>query len=184
MILPKFRVREGGNLALGRLATVHQWLVASGIIEGPDGILLVENLRRDGRTDWSPPGGVVEVHDGEDLIDGLTREVAEETGIIVTEWFGPVWTVSVEAPDMGWHLEVEVHRAVAFAGELVIEDPDGIVVDARFVALDECAHHLRHTWAPIHEPFGAWLAERWVGTRPWSYYIEGADRASMTVTRR
>jgi 8-oxo-dGTP diphosphatase len=32
---------------------------------------------------------------------------------------------------MGWHLRVEAHLAVAYEGELRVDDPDGIVVDAR-----------------------------------------------------
>jgi len=163
---------------------MRDWVVASGIIEGPDGILLVQNQRRDGRTDWSPPGGVVEVHEGESVIDGLTREVAEETGITVTEWAGPVWTVEAEAPGMGWRMKVEVHRAVAFEGELVIDDPDGIVIGAAFVDPTECGDRLEPTGRHVHEPLAAWLIERWEGSRAWSYLVEGTDRASMSITRR
>ena len=38
-------------------------------------------VRRNGSSDWTPPGGVIEVADGESVLDGLTREVAEETGL-------------------------------------------------------------------------------------------------------
>ena len=58
-------------------------VVAGGLVEGPDGLLLVQNRRRDGSIDWSPPGGVIEVAEGESVLDGLTREVHEETGITV-----------------------------------------------------------------------------------------------------
>ena len=37
---------------------------------------------------------------------------------------------------MGWQMHCEVHRAVDFAGELRVDDPDGIVVDAAFVTPD------------------------------------------------
>ena len=37
------------------------------------------------------------------------------------------------APDMGWRMRCEVHLAVAFDGELHVDDPDGIVVEAAFV---------------------------------------------------
>ena len=84
-----------------RLAGVREWLVASGLIEGPGGLLLVQNRRRDGRIDWSPPGGVIEMAEGESVLDGLTREVREETGITVTEWEGPSVVGEAEAVDAG-----------------------------------------------------------------------------------
>ena len=105
---------------------MRDWLVASGIVEGRDGILLVQNRRRDGSLDWSPPGGVVEVDDGETSTDALTREVREETGITVTDWNGPVYSVEAEASSPGWRLKVQVYRAVSFEGELSVDDPDGI----------------------------------------------------------
>jgi 8-oxo-dGTP diphosphatase len=162
---------------------VRQWLVGSALIENDDGLLLVANRRRDGRLDWTPPGGVID--DGEELLQGLTREVEEETGLKVTEWEGPVYLVDAEAIDAGWHMKVEVFRAVAFEGDLVVgDDPDGIVEDARFVPVDECEATLRAaTWELISEPVGAWLAERWTEARTYRYSVAGANRAEMIVTR-
>ena len=162
---------------------MRDWLVAGGVIEGPDGILLVQNRRRDGSLDWSTPGGVIEVHQGESVVDGLTREVAEETGIVVTEWVGPIYEVEAVAEGLGWSLRVEVHRAVAFTGEIHIDDPDGIVVDARFVPLTDCDAHLDgcHPW--VREPLGAWLLERWPTSRAYRYHLEGDRLGSVTVVR-
>jgi 8-oxo-dGTP diphosphatase len=162
---------------------VREWVVASGLVEAEEGLLLVKNLRRDGGVDWSPPGGVVEVAEGEDVADGLTREVAEETGIIVSAWEGPVWEVEAIAEEMSWHLRVEVHRALAWEGELSVDDPDGIVVDARFVPVEECALQMADAWLPTHEPLAAWLAERWTDRRRYRYRVDGSARASMVVTR-
>jgi 8-oxo-dGTP diphosphatase len=162
---------------------MREWLVASGIVEGPGSLLLVQNRRRDGRVDWSPPGGVIEVADGEQVRDGLTREVQEETGITVTEWDGPVWSVEAEAEAAGWRLRVEVYRAIAYEGELDVNDPDGIVTDARFVPVDDCRAQLASTWLPTHEPLVAWLAERWTDARNFRYRVDGATRDDFTVTR-
>jgi hypothetical protein len=88
------------------------------------------------------------------------------------------------AGDLGWHLRVEVHRALGYDGELRVDDPDGIVVDARFVALDDCEHHLDgcHPW--VREPLAAWLGERWAGGRGFRFDVAGSDRRSLVVTRR
>jgi ADP-ribose pyrophosphatase YjhB (NUDIX family) len=138
---------------------VREWLVAAGLIEGPEGLLLVQNRRRDGSLDWSPPGGVIEVHEGESVRDGLTREVAEETGLVVTDWDGPVYEVDVVAEGLGWTLHVETYRARSYEGELTVMDPDGIVVDARFVIADEWGRHLdgAHPW--VREPIAAFLGD-------------------------
>lgn len=162
---------------------MKNWVVASGIVERDGHVLLVQNRRRDGRLDWSPPGGVIEIADGESVVDGLTREVEEETGLRVTAWEGPVYEVEAAAPDMGWHLRVEVHRAVEFEGDLGADDPDEIVIDARFCPVDALDDELATMWLPTHEPLVAWLVERWTDARMFRYHIEGADRATMNITR-
>ncbi len=96
---------------------MRAWTVAGGLIESDGRLLLVQNQRRDGSLDWTTPGGVVDP--GEELLEGLTREVEEETGLTVSGWEGPLWIVEAEAPDMGWTLVVEVHRAVGFEGETI-----------------------------------------------------------------
>lgn len=159
---------------------MRQWLVAGAVIEGPEGLLLVQNRRRDGRLDWSPPGGVVDP--GESVIGGLTREVAEETGLVVSSWLGPIYEIDAVAPDLGWRLRVEVHQAVEVSGDLVIDDPDGIVVDARYVAAISCADHLAGAAPWVREPFHAWVGERWDGSRSFRYHVEGTDPTSLRVS--
>jgi len=162
---------------------VHEWTVGAALVWAGDDLLLVHNRRRNGREDWTPPGGVIE--EGEPLIVGLTREVQEETGLRVTEWAGPVYEVRCLAPDMGWNLRVEVHAAVAYEGELHVDDPDGIVIDARFVAPDELAGRLEgnHPW--VIEPLVAWLEERWHHSeaRPFGFHVAGASPGDVVVTR-
>jgi ADP-ribose pyrophosphatase YjhB (NUDIX family) len=162
---------------------MKHWVVASGIVEQDGSVLLVQNKRRNrGTSDWSPPGGVVEVDDGEAVIDALTREVEEETGLRVTAWAGPVWEVHAESPV--WTLRVEVYRALAFEGDIVVDDPDGIVVDARFVPCDSVGGLEAEMWLPTHEPLVAWLAERWDESRAYRYKIlEGASPQSMQISR-
>ncbi len=165
---------------------VRNWTVAGGVVERDGHVLLVQNRRRNGSFDWSPPGGVVEVADGESVVEGLTREVEEETGLRVTEWAGPLYEVQADAPDLGWTMRAVVYLAVAFEGELTVDDPDGIVVDACFVPIDECGSHLErcHPW--VREPLAEWLSSRWShdeARAPFGYRVDGSDLASLVVTR-
>ncbi len=159
---------------------MRSWQVGGAVIEGPSGLLLVQNKRRDGRLDWSTPGGVIDP--GETVLEGLAREVLEETGLVVASWTGPVYDIEVLAPDLGWDLRVEVHLAAVVTGDLLIDDPDGIVVDACYVASDACGPHLAHAPAWVREPLHAWLAERWDGSRSFRYQVDGADLGSLVVT--
>jgi 8-oxo-dGTP diphosphatase len=162
---------------------MRDWLVGGGLILDGGGLLLVRNRRRSGEHDWTPPGGVIDA--GESLIDGLTREVAEETGVKVARWRGPVYEVEVEAPGLGWRLRVEAHLALEYShGDLHVDDPDGIVVEAAYVDAQDCGGHLAgcHRW--VSEPLGEWLCDRWVGGRRYRYCVDGDDPRTATVSRR
>ena len=159
---------------------MRSWLVAGAVIEGPEGILLVANRRRNGAVDWTTPGGVIDP--GEGLLDGLTREVREETGLVVTGWGEQLYEIEVQAPELGWDLRVEVHRAASVTGALQFDDPDGIVFDASYVACSQCERRLAEAHRWVREPLGAWLDERWGNPRGFRYEVLGSDPASLTVS--
>ena len=101
------------------------------------------------------------------------------------EWSGPLYEVRAHAPDMGWRMRCEVHLAVAFEGDVVVDDPDGIVVEAAFVPPTECAALLASCAPWVGEPLAAWLRDRW---EPGSgvdfrYDVFGTTRDDMRVVR-
>ena len=164
--------------------TRKAWVVAGALLEAADGLLLVRNVRHGGHTDWTTPGGVIDDTDAS-LLAGLTREVEEETGLRVVEWEGPLYTVVAHAPDLGWVMTCEVHRAVVYEGEVHVDDPDGIVVEAAFVPPTECAALLESCAQWVAEPLSSWLRDRWEpGTGvDFHYDVYGTSRADMRVVR-
>jgi len=164
--------------------SVREWTVAGGLIETPAGVLLVRNQRRGGFEDWSTPGGVIDDED-DTLISGLTREVEEETGLCVAEWSGPLYEVHAFAPDMEWRMRCEVHLAVAFTGDVHVDDPDGIVVEAAFVPEGECNDRLARCPLWVREPLAAWLRDRWAPATGvgFHYEVHGTSRDELRVVR-
>lgn len=157
---------------------------------GEAGLLLVRNRRRDGSHDWSPPGGVIE--DGESVVDGLTREVAEETGVEVLGWEGPAYHVLVTAPELGWRARIEAHVATSYRGELRVDDPDGVVVEAAWVDPAACGPQLDgvHRW--VREPLMSWLDAAAAALSPpdatngaptFRYHVAGTHGSGLVVTR-
>ena len=164
--------------------TRKAWVVAGALLEAADGLLLVRNVRHGGHTDWTTPGGVIDDTDAS-LLAGLTREVEEETGLRVTEWEGPLYEVLAIAPDMNWEMRAHVFRAVAYEGEVVIDDPDGIVVEAEFLPVARCLELLAESARWIHEPMAEWMTERWgpEAARAYAYEVRGVARGSLEVER-
>ncbi len=161
-----------------------EFTVAGALVESPEGLLLVRNVRRNGLTDWSTPGGVIDPTDAT-LRAGLAREVEEETGLRVTEWEGPLYEVRAIAHELGWVMRCEVHRALAYEGDVVVDDPDGIVVEATFAAAAACTEFLALCAPWVREPLADWIDQRWGPDQPRSYTYDvfGADRDDLRVVR-
>ena len=164
--------------------SLREWVVASAVVERPEGLLLVLNRRRSGATDWSTPGGVIDAGDPS-VLAGLTREVEEETGLVVRRWEGPLYEVEAVAVDLGWTMRCEVHRAVEVQGDVRVDDPDGIVVDAAFVPVRECAERLEACLRWVREPLTDWLTDRWDATeaRGYRYDVRGSSLDDFEVVR-
>jgi 8-oxo-dGTP diphosphatase len=163
---------------------VVEFVVAGALLESADGLLLVRNQRRNGSTDWSTPGGVIDPDDAS-LLGGLEREVHEETGLRVSEWEGPLYEVRATALDLGWSMRCEVHRALAYRGTLHVDDPDGIVIDACFAGREQWSTLLGTCSRWVREPLAEWLEHRWGPEQPrgYTYDVIGDRREDLRVVR-
>ena len=160
---------------------MREWTVAGAVIERSDRLLLVCNRRRNGRTDWSTPGGVID--EGETVLGGLAREVAEETGIEVVGWSAALYEVDVLFGDLDMHMRAVVHAAESWRGEIEIADPDGIVVDADFVDPVRRDQYLASSPAWVSAPLVGWLGSRPAAFEVYRYEVSGSDADSMVVHR-
>ncbi len=114
-------------------------LVVSSIVRRDDRLLLVEQQApRDPEPSWMLPGGRVEI--GETLVAALKRELAEETGLVLTGL--PVVAFVVDLiTDAGRY------SALTFdcdaEGSLAPNDPDGFVQSAAWTDPVEALDRLR-----------------------------------------
>ena len=143
----------------------REFVVAAAILLDALGrVLLVGNdWQGYGNVRWTLPGGVVER--GESTLDALSREVREETGLTITAIQHLAYAVHVED-------ERRNDRAVSFAflaaydGLLNPRDPDGFIVEARFVPVDEVERII--PIPPLRQPLANYLRDRVAG-RFYSY---------------
>ena len=112
-------------------------LAVRGLILADDRLLLVNAYRGSGEL-WCAPGGGADPH--QSLPDNLFREIAEETGLIVS--VGPVALVNeFHDPDGPFH-QVDIYfRCDIVEGQTRDDhiDPEGVVTQHRWVTRDELA---------------------------------------------
>jgi 8-oxo-dGTP diphosphatase len=143
----------------------REFVVAAAILLDRHGrVLLVGNdWQGFGNVRYTLPGGMVER--GESTLDALTREVREETGLVITRVRHLAYAVHVEDVRRN-------DRAVSFVflaeydGLLNPRDPDGFIVEARFFPAEEVEKII--PIAPLREPLVAYLRDRQPG-RFYSY---------------
>ncbi|UCH24995.1 MAG: NUDIX hydrolase [Trueperaceae bacterium] len=143
----------------------REFVVAAAILlDSQNRVLLVGNdWQGYGNVRYTLPGGVVER--GESTFDALSREVKEETGLQLTEIQHLAYAVHVEDVRRN-------DRAVSFVflasyeGLLNPRDPDGFIVEARFVPADEVDTII--PIRPLREPLVHYLTNRTPG-RFYSY---------------
>lgn len=158
---------------------MRRWLVGGALIRHGDGLVLVGNRRRDQSLEWTPPGGVIDT--GETVLQGLEREVLEETGLRIAGWAHRSYTVQVDAPDMGWQLRVEAWEAIGVLGDVCIADPDGIVEEVRNVGAVDAPGLLQASPPWVHTPVGDWLSG--AVAEQYQFTLHGKERNGARIER-
>ena len=132
--------------------------VSAAILCDPDtqGVVLVENRRRHGRTEWSLPAGILDP--AETLLQTAQREVEEEAGVTVTRWDGFAYAVHRILEPVEIQLMVQVFAAAEWTGELHAADPDGIVACVELTPVDRIRQRMPDP--AFHVPLLNWLENR------------------------
>lgn len=166
----------------------RNWSVVGGLIRKDSDILLVANRRkgnlhlgkRDG-IDWTPPGGVIDR--GESAVGALEREVYEETGLQASTWSDLVYGVSVNFVGHNMSLQVKVFEAIEWTGSLVVNDPDGIVEDAKFFSEEDCEIRLKDSPVWVRDPFLTYLKDEIASEKSFGYLVTSDDSGDLRVKR-
>ena len=156
----------------------HQ--VVAAVIRRKEEVLLVrQGSPNDPAPSWSIPGGVVE--NGELLTEALEREVREETGLRVLTIRHLAYVVQLDnrnpqqlheglGPGPGYQLTAFVFEVGDWAGELGAADPDGIVLEPRFLPIPDAFRKLDGLSVRVmREPMMAYLSGEVEAGTMWFY---------------
>ena len=143
--------------------------VAALIPRGAGILMVAERGPADADATWMLPGGRVEP--GESLEAALEREIREETGLRMAGT--PVLAFSVEIAAEMDDL-VGAWRAVTYAcraeGEVAPADPDGLILSAE--------------WVPIEDAFARLEAVEWYDSGPLRAFLAGEVAAGSAFRYR
>lgn len=157
----------------------HSLLIAAALIWHNGELLLVKQQGPDDpEPTWALPGGVVK--HGELLSQALARELREETGLNLTQ-LGPLIYVAQLVNEMtGACSTTFVCEVSEWEGALAAQDPDALILDARFMSVDDALAKLaRLPWRVMREPIQAYLRGEFGPGGFWGYRSDPAGNVTL-----
>jgi 8-oxo-dGTP diphosphatase len=122
--------------------------IAAAVVRRGSDILMVLQAGPGEQPAWSIPGGRIEP--GEFVVDALRREVREETGLEVVDPGRLAFLAQVDERQEAYFATVWTWDVASWRGDLSADDPDGFVLEAMWVPLDEAAARLDLiSWQPL-----------------------------------
>jgi 8-oxo-dGTP diphosphatase len=155
-------------------------LAVEAIIRRGDEVLLIREGEPGTEPGWVAPGGRMEP--GELAIEAMVREVREETGLVVTDPGRLAFVTQADDAARGSHVTVFAFEVATFTGTLCPADPDGFVVEACFVPVEEaCARLSRADLRTRGEPLVAYLRGEVGAGAVWSYRREARAEEELVA---
>ena len=151
---------------------------------GPDLLLVQQQKPEDPEPYWTLPGGLVGPE--ELATEAAARETFEETGITIRHIDGFVYVSQTYGVSRAERVVVFCFESSAWHGEVVCEDPDRVVTEARFfsrpdaIGALESPHRQGTRGLRMTEPLVAYLNGS-VESRTLWFYREGPEGKRETI---